>query len=232
MTDQRLREAERLARACPSLESEAALLHERLRAGTLSLERLELAAYCGHEGALAIVPRPKGAPSDCGLCHGHPDGILVMHAATSGLPPWTRYPCEHELAPWVQGLDLWGHGCVVRAAIAAARFWASWGPEHQSRSRDPRVVLSLKDLDEWEQTGHLVGDRPFAFPWHTLPSWEPVRQAWLMAHDGGTVERRADSAHAMAAIMASAESCGEAPVRAAIQSTLISWALGSQGQGF
>lgn len=51
MTDSRLQELERAWKASESLDDEAAYLHERVRTGGLSQERLELAAYCGHTGA-------------------------------------------------------------------------------------------------------------------------------------------------------------------------------------
>lgn len=54
MTDSRLRSAERRA-ASGSVEDESRVLTERLRAGTLTRERVELAAYVGHEAARAAT---------------------------------------------------------------------------------------------------------------------------------------------------------------------------------
>ena len=51
MSDQRLRELERRWKETNSPDDEAAYLLERVRVGDLPRERLELAAYCGHEGA-------------------------------------------------------------------------------------------------------------------------------------------------------------------------------------
>jgi len=51
MSDERLRELERRWKETGSPEDEAAYLLERVRAGDLSQERLELAAYCGHQAA-------------------------------------------------------------------------------------------------------------------------------------------------------------------------------------
>lgn len=51
MTDSRLQELKRAWEASGSVEDEAAYLRERVRVGDLTQERLELAAYCGHEGA-------------------------------------------------------------------------------------------------------------------------------------------------------------------------------------
>lgn len=63
MSDEALREAERRWRATGHVEDEARLLLEQLRAGQLSAERLELAAYCGHGAALVAIGRPVGDPA-------------------------------------------------------------------------------------------------------------------------------------------------------------------------
>ena len=54
MSDARLRELERRWRESGSVEDEAAYLRERVRVGDLRQDRLELAAYCGHEAAARI----------------------------------------------------------------------------------------------------------------------------------------------------------------------------------
>lgn len=249
MTDQRLRRLEREVAASPSPESEAALLRERLRAGTLSLERLELAAYCGHEAALAIVPRPHGAPSDCGLCHGHPDGILVMHTATSGLPPWSREPCSHELRPWVRGLALWGHKVMTRASVAAARCALPVWCDITRLSRR-RGLHTEREAKEGVCTRCTKGDPGFGLPGDAIVAAERwIRSDWSASdHDSYGVGREWDEAWSRCwrqaawtpapwasdgaretEITGSAALAGEAPVRAAIQSALISWALGSKG---
>jgi len=51
VSDERLREAERRWKESGSVVDEARYLQERVRVGNLTKERLELAAYCGHEGA-------------------------------------------------------------------------------------------------------------------------------------------------------------------------------------
>lgn len=53
MSDELLRAAEQRWTATGALEDEAEVLRLRVRAGDLAKERLELAARCGHEGALA-----------------------------------------------------------------------------------------------------------------------------------------------------------------------------------
>lgn len=176
MTDQRLRRLEREVAASPSLESEAALLRERLRAGALSLERLELAAYCGHEAALDVVGRTcdrihPGCPhGDLCLCCGCHEGVPL------GVDDCWRGKRMHVLvSDFVAGLSRWGAGVQTMAAIAAAN------------AGDLVVVV------------------------------RGVRDNGVLDVDaGGTA-------------MAAAREAGEAPVRSAIQSALISWALGSQG---
>lgn len=55
MTDFRLQELKRAWEASGSVEDEAAYLRERLRIGDLTPERLELAAQCGHKGAISAL---------------------------------------------------------------------------------------------------------------------------------------------------------------------------------
>lgn len=56
MSDQRLRGLER--KRGETVDDEAAWLVERIRAGTLPRERLDLAAWCGHEAAVRAGGRP------------------------------------------------------------------------------------------------------------------------------------------------------------------------------
>jgi len=51
VSDARLRELERRWKETGSVDDEASYLLERVRVGDLTRERLELAAYCGHQGA-------------------------------------------------------------------------------------------------------------------------------------------------------------------------------------
>ena len=63
MSDTRLRELERRWKETGSPDDEAAYLLERVRVGDLTQERLELAAYCGHEGARrAYGCEPSASP--------------------------------------------------------------------------------------------------------------------------------------------------------------------------
>lgn len=96
MSDQKLRELERRLCETDSVEDEAAYLRERVRAGALNQERLELAAYCGHEGARRAVPCVSSAELSLlewtqGLARW--GKVTLLHAAwfaISALPPWSQ----------------------------------------------------------------------------------------------------------------------------------------------
>lgn len=55
MSDTKLRDLERRWKETGAVEDEAAYLLERVRVGELTRERLELAAYCGHEAACTLA---------------------------------------------------------------------------------------------------------------------------------------------------------------------------------
>jgi hypothetical protein len=62
-SDEKLRDLERTFRQTGSPDDEAAWLLERVRIGELTPERLELAAYCGHEAARRAIQTSHGAAS-------------------------------------------------------------------------------------------------------------------------------------------------------------------------
>jgi hypothetical protein len=63
MSDTKLRDLERRWKETGTVDDEAAYLLERVRVGDLGRERLELAAYCGHEGASRASPHATRHPS-------------------------------------------------------------------------------------------------------------------------------------------------------------------------
>lgn len=65
MSDQQLRAAERQFAASPTKENQAALLICRQRAGQLSTESLQLAAFCGYEAARIALGIDEYHASDC-----------------------------------------------------------------------------------------------------------------------------------------------------------------------
>jgi len=92
MSDERLRQLERRWRASGSVHDESGYLLERVRAGDLSRERLELAAYCGHQGARA---------ASAGDAPAAPQGLGDWGR---GLEPWGKEPCVRAAlsAGWAQ----------------------------------------------------------------------------------------------------------------------------------
>lgn len=249
MTDQRLRRLERDAAANPSPESEAALLRERLRAGTLSLERLELAAYCHPPGAYLGGFAPWIV---LGWVNGRE---CVNEARVSGraVPAgethfeWCpgsrryRHPDERaRLAWWVAGLSRWGPEVQVRAAVAAARvalpFWDAGRSEVREAAEEG--LRRVKDwLDGTDGTTHRVraahdGGGPFAGIPHGIRSVLSIAiRAEARDERGMGIDMPATIRWAVAQFNHHrfAPEHGEPRVRAAIQSALISWALGSKG---
>jgi hypothetical protein len=107
VTDHALRESERRWKETGSVEDEAVYLRERLRAGELPLDRLQLAAWLGSEAACLVVPEKPatGAPED-----------RVRAAADLGINRTNA-----DLEWWLLGLGNWGPETCVRAGLAVAR---------------------------------------------------------------------------------------------------------------
>ncbi len=102
MSDEKLRELERRFKETGSVEDEAAWLVERVRVGDLTQERLELAAYLGHEPARRLFEKdPPRTPRDIGgfsselkrRWNAHQAGVWLAIAAVdlaSALAPWSE----------------------------------------------------------------------------------------------------------------------------------------------
>lgn len=90
MADEALREAERRWLETGAVEDEGRYLLERVRAGTLTREWLELAAYCRHAAAMQVL----GTPPDLGErrwlegLRRWPPEVAVHAAATADI--WRR----------------------------------------------------------------------------------------------------------------------------------------------
>lgn len=101
MSDAKLRELERRWRETRSVEDEAAYLHEQVRAGVLSPERLELAALCGHAACLSVIQSSEPA-------------------FQGPLSDWTRRIERFGKAPCV--------ACAVLAASCVLGQFSRWRP--------------------------------------------------------------------------------------------------------
>lgn len=112
MSDTTIRGLERKWQQSGAVQDEVELLRARLRAADVTQPRLELAAYCGHPGAHAIVGSQAKYACACrgqDLTHGH--------AAWAG-PGFVQ---NVPLQAWLEGLEHWGIPIMARAAVAAAR---------------------------------------------------------------------------------------------------------------
>lgn len=235
MTDARLRAAERTAATDASPEAQAALLRERLRAGTLDPARLELAAYCGHEGAREALgldpwggfPRYAEDPPPFTAQDG---SRYEFVAVQTDLAP------AYALRPWVAGLARWGDEALTRAAVAAARValpvWEqAVGPnpglERRAALDAAESLLAQTAPDPIDpfarQRAWLDAINPstYTFRTHALTPERFLMWAWLtwMPAPSVTPTRRASE------IAAAAQVAGEQPVREAIQHALCAWAL-------
>lgn len=117
MADHQLREAERaLAERPDDPGCQEELLRQRLRAGVLHHQLLELAAYCGYPGALRLIqPDADWGPQqtdqeagDCPRC-----GWYLVHRVGCANSMWDE---------WLNGLLRWeAHRAPLRAVTYAAR---------------------------------------------------------------------------------------------------------------
>lgn len=217
MSDATLRARQKAAEKSGDLEDQARALLERVRAGTLSRERLELAAYCGDAGARVVLPGPHRSPNGCRLCHGHPDGVLVMQIAGAGRKPWERIQCEHDLGALVRGLARWQPSAAIRAGCSAGRVAA------QFFLRVPRPLIEALCAAE---------------AWLDCPCSPCAEAAFVAAdrcqrgHDGREIIWATGPGLALrgggywdSGIFSAAKLAGEGPVQIAVCETLIAWAL-------
>lgn len=109
--DEGIRARERRVALDRSPAEVAALLVDQMRLGRLERDRVELAAYMGHPGAMRALE--EGAPN-----YGHVKGL----GPGACLPAGCCWRCGWVNSSYgVIGLARWGPETLVRAAVAAAR---------------------------------------------------------------------------------------------------------------
>lgn len=150
MSDAKLRELERRWKETQSVEDEAAYLLERVRVGDLSRERLELAAYCGHEGAMkAAGIGPTKSPQDLAAAV-----LRVPDLRVAGL---AACACASEaLAGLSSILTTSRHGSAPVRAVESAFGWYSSLEKSALESCELTLVAPLSDLSPTEVHGHIV----------------------------------------------------------------------------
>jgi hypothetical protein len=161
MTDLRLRDAERRFRALGTIESEAALMQERLRLGLLPWIRVTVAAYAGHEpsrGLLAAAALPAPPVLRAGALIDRAEQRrwkrLVRHLSKVALVDAARAALTVALEVGVGR----GEQRACACGLEAVRRWVA-DPDH-----DPRPALAV--LDRLRQV-RLAGRLP---SWHALVS--------------------------------------------------------------
>lgn len=111
MADRRLSERARAFEATGSVADEAALLGERLRQGSLSRPRLELAAHFGHAAAQALAPDVPPLAAD----------VWRVHLNQPLGPRTPGYAERQSWCAWLRRYGALGEEALVRAGIAALR---------------------------------------------------------------------------------------------------------------
>lgn len=192
----------------PSARAE--LLTARMRAGSLTRERMELAAYCGDPVARAVLPRRAAGNCNgpCTLCNDQGVAITVVDVPGG----WAcLYHLDHanlSLAEWIghyqqprSGLARWGQAArrpedshvLVRASVAAAQDGvAHWLP-------------CPGEVDSWHATPRGDCRCGYGYDAHRNPDKNPrlartveaveVAAAWLRNRDTSALSRLPADAH-------------------------------------
>ncbi|MDC3378773.1 hypothetical protein OAX78_00640 [Planctomycetota bacterium] len=210
MSDEKLRELERRSKQSGAVEDEAAFLLARVRTANLALERLELAAYCGHEGAQAALSTYGADPHN-------------PRQESNGPPA--------DLGQLLVSLEPWGRWALATAAIAAATRAIDAVERHGRPELLRLLALSRSALDlrsndrppEADEVyrsltaNHFAGNSP-AF--RDDPAWRATA-AVLAAFRAATGRYHAASA----AVQDAAFVAGDAAVREGVLGALRTWAV-------
>lgn len=226
MSDQRLRELERAASHGDPVDR-AAVLREKCRAGLLTQERVELAAYCGDPGARLV----EEWPPDDGLYHA-PVYVDSVDACNGSRPNAACAYCA-EFREWVSGLSLWGFDTLIRAASAATTVGLPvWEEEHDVTSYpadDPDAYSprrAIEAVEAWvvcpceEHREECRIRTEVIFPDMLLAAVEwsgPEDEGWTKGVDFWEVS-----------IWEAERLTSPEAVRAAICTELVSWAFGDR----
>lgn len=153
MTDSRLSRLERAWEASGSAIDEAAYLRERVRTGDLSRDRLDLAAYCGNQGARAARdegPEVEGAVSP--LRPAPQERVAHMRSC------WSTW--RHKLPPDLERLLVWLCGLRNIHKTATAQACCAIARHSLSTQGYPEGIgaleLRLRAAEQWCQDPTLA----------------------------------------------------------------------------
>jgi hypothetical protein len=230
--DAHLQDLRRRAGATGNVQDQAALLRARVRAGELGQDLLELAAFCGDEGARLVVDPGHQVgtyfhlPPTPDRPHGiHGDGVR-FDEFVSDISRWADVP------GWV----------VVRAAVAAARvaLRAEFDRGVRIEVTGEQLASAWNILTPEARPRYMTADlRRAAAALEAAEAWlacpcEKHEEAWIVAsHHPGTdvpnVPGWLPCGHARkgGTVLVAAQYAGEAAVRAAICDALVAYALGA-----
>lgn len=215
MTDRTIRQLEKAA-STGDTEAGIKLIRERIRAGTLSRDKVALAAYCGDSASLVVDGGPHA--DHCYRCER--SGVRYEGSdPDTGALRCAR--CWH-LPSWVEGLKRWD-GAPERAALAAA--WAvarylGHGPKttceqccgcHEDDCPVPLLEAAEALIPMKGHAGQLL-IHAYADLWTGVP-WTPnfFTASCIDGHHGQ--------------IRAAANLAGDEAVRSSIFERLCKWAL-------
>ena len=149
MSDARLHQLER-AWAESGAEGDAArYLHERVRQGDLTFERLELAAYCGHEAARRVAGKVAVPPSFNAQIEGLErwGRAVMVRAAHAALAPSLYGPGEDTPeARAVCSVENWLRE-VPGATLGVLESWRALHDEYHSLDLTAPAPPALRSAD-------------------------------------------------------------------------------------
>ena len=181
MSDARLRELERRWKETGSADDEGAYLLERVRVGDLTRERLELAAYCGHEGA-------RRAVGDVSECPGEPAHWL------GGFLRWGAEAFTKAVLAVVPPLHrrLWSDNPYLPVSgdfFAAAQRWCECPCQPHADEMDSLLSDAHDNTLAEERHAEAVGQcRGTSLRGHALAAEAAAMVAIVMARRGRSAE--------------------------------------------
>ena len=238
MADDQLRNLARRYRETGDPADEAAWLRERVRSGELASDRLELAAYLGHQpahlaGAAARAPTWAAIHTEQLTRIKDPGKATLLtrkQFATRWLqaagPPSREVLTRIALAPARLMLERTPeHDPLVAAAVTAA---ADWADDPREDSEEARLASVRAGDAATQARGSLTESRTWA--------WYLLDVAASAAYTAGSLTRTDAAEYAARGIRHAGAALGEQDaeglppqVEARIQAELIPWALGTAG---
>jgi hypothetical protein len=208
VADDRLRRLQRRFAEAGELDDEVAFLREQVRAGALANDRLELAAYLGHEAATRAWGGDPGRPEAD-----------------------DQRPLE-RVTRWVEGLKRWGEEALWRAGAAVVRAIPIYADRFDGP--DDRLLEVMDRVEDWilapdEARRAAVDGGPALLA-------AAVEQAWGAAACANTThwlcrsvsEEGFAADHTRALVAEAGHELRPLQIERAVRDELVPWALGRE----